>query len=283
MKGIILSGGSGTRLYPITKSVTKQLIPVYDKPMIYYPLSTLMEFQIKDILIILKQNDLNIFKSLLGNGDQFGVNITYKIQKKPRGIAESFLIGEKFIGNDNVCLILGDNIFHGIPYNQILPKNNKFKGSKIILYKVPDPERYGVAKFNSKGKVINIVEKPKKNISNYAVTGIYFYDNNVIKYAKKLKPSSRNELEITDINNSYIKDKSLDYFLIKPGGVWLDAGTEKSLLQSSVFIQTMQERQNIQISSPEIIAYKNGWISKKRLLKSIQNINNSYTSFLRNL
>ncbi len=283
MKGIILSGGSGTRLYPITKVITKQLIPVYDKPMIYYPLSTLMEFKIRDILLIVKPGDLKIFKSLLGDGDQFGIKISYKIQDKPRGIAESFLIGQNFIGKSNVCLILGDNIFHGIPYDQILPNNSQFKGAKIILYKVLDPERYGVAKFNHNKNIIKIVEKPKKFISNYAVTGIYFYDHKIIKYANKLKPSKRNELEITDINNEYIKDKKLDYFKIRPGGVWLDAGTEKSLLQSSLFIQTMQERQNIQISSPEIIAYKNGWISKKKLMSSVSNINNSYTSFLKNL
>ena len=283
MKGIILSGGSGSRLYPITKVITKQLIPVYDKPMIYYPLSTLMEFKIRDILIIVKPEDLKIFKNLLGNGEQFGVNISYSIQKKPKGIAESFIIGKKFIKNDNVCLILGDNLFHGIPYNKILPINGPFKGAKIILYKVPDPERYGVAKFNKKNEIINIIEKPKKFISNFAVTGIYFYDNNVCSIASNLKPSVRNELEITDINNYYIKENKLDYFKIKPGGVWLDAGTEKSLLQSSLYIQTMQERQNIQISSPEIIAYQNKWISKKKLLSSVSNINNSYISFLKNL
>tara|TARA_X000000950_G_scaffold285826_1_gene392822 strand:+ start:469 stop:1320 length:852 start_codon:yes stop_codon:yes gene_type:complete len=282
MKGIILSGGDGKRLYPITKSITKQLLPIYDKPMIYYPLSTLMEFQIRDILIIVKPSDLKLFKNLLGNGSKFGIKINYKIQKKPAGIAESFLIGEKFINKSNVCLILGDNIFHGIPYREILPQNSNFNGAKIILYKVQDPDRYGVAKFNKKNKIIKIVEKPKKFISNYAVTGIYFYDNKVINFAKKLKPSNRNELEITDINNYYLKESNLKYFKIKPGGVWLDAGTEKSLLQSSLFIQTMQERQNIQISSPEIIAYNNGWISKKKLISSVSDINNSYTSFIKN-
>tara|TARA_Y100000590_G_scaffold469783_1_gene659707 strand:- start:3089 stop:3844 length:756 start_codon:yes stop_codon:yes gene_type:complete len=251
--------------------------------MIYYPLSTLMEFNIKDILIIVKPDDLKQFKSLLGNGEQFGIKIYYKTQIEPKGIAESFLIGKKFIGNNNVCLILGDNIFHGIPYNTILPKNSDFEGAKIILYRVQDPERYGVVKFNKKRKIIKIIEKPKNFISNYAVTGIYFYDKNVIKYANKLKPSNRNELEITDINNYYVDEKKLDYFTIKPGGVWLDAGTEKSLLQSSTFIQTMQERQNIQISSPEIIAYKKGWITKKKLINSISDIKNAYTSFLRNL
>ena len=283
MKGIILSGGSGTRLYPITKVITKQLIPVYDKPMIYYPLSTLMEFKIKDILIIVKPEDLKIFKSLLGNGEQFGIKISYAVQKKPKGIAESFIIGKKFIGRDNVCLILGDNIFHGIPYSEIIHHENTFSGAKIILYKVNDPERYGVAKFDKNRNIVSIVEKPKKNISNFAVTGIYFYDNNVIQIASNLKPSNRRELEITDINNMYIKKQNLDYYKIKPGGVWLDAGTEKSLLQSSSYIQTVQERQNIQISSPEIIAYKNGWITKSKLLKSVKNINNSYISFLKNL
>ena len=283
MKGIILSGGSGTRLYPITKVITKQLIPVYDKPMIYYPLSTLMEFKIKDILIIVKPEDLKIFKSLLGDGEQFGIKISYAVQKKPKGIAESFIIGKKFIGRDNVCLILGDNIFHGIPYGEIILNENIFSGAKIILYKVNDPERYGVAKFDKSKNIINIVEKPKKYISNFAVTGIYFYDNNVIQIASNLKPSNRRELEITDINNIYIKKQNLDYYKIKPGGVWLDAGTEKSLLQSSSYIQTIQERQNIQISSPEIIAYKNGWITKSKLLKSVKNINNSYISFLKNL
>ena len=283
MKGIILSGGSGTRLYPMTKVVSKQLLPIYDKPMIYYPLSTLMELKIKEILIIVKRENLKVFKTLLGDGSHLGINIKFMIQNNPNGIAEAFKIGKEFIHNDSVCLILGDNIFHGISYKDIFPNGlNNFGGGKILLYKVPDPQRYGVAKFNTKAKIQKIIEKPKKFISNYAVTGIYFYDNEVTKIAENLKPSKRNELEITDVNNAYINKKKLDYYKIKRGAVWLDAGTEKSLLQASIYIQTLQERQNTQISCPEIIAFENNWISKKKLINSAEKISNSYSNFIKN-
>jgi len=283
MKGIILSGGSGTRLYPMTKVVSKQLLPIYDKPMIYYPLSTLMELKIRDILVIVKRKDLNVFKNLLGDGSHLGIKIKFKIQKNPNGIAEAFKIGKKFISNDSVCLILGDNIFHDIPYKEIFPNGMKnFEGGKILLYKVSDPQRYGVAKFNAKKRIQKIIEKPKKLVSNYAVTGIYFYDNEVVKIAENLESSKRNELEITDVNNIYINKKKLEFYKMKRGAVWLDAGTEKSLLQASIYMQTLQERQNIQISCPELIAFENNWISKKKLIKATENITNSYFNYIKN-
>ena len=282
-KGIILAGGKGTRMSPLTKAVNKQLLPIYDKPLIFYPLSILMLAKIKDILIIVNKGQLNQFRKILPEKNNLGINILYKEQSKPRGLPDAFLIGEKFIGKDNVALILGDNFFYGQNFSSRLKKSVKLKnGAQVYLHPVNNPNLYGVATTNKKNKILKIVEKPKKTKSNLAVTGMYFFDNNVINLSKTLKPSKRNELEITDINNYYLKENNLKYFKIKPGGVWLDAGTEKSLLQSSLFIQTMQERQNIQISSPEIIAYNNGWISKKKLISSVSDINNSYTSFIKN-
>ena len=243
MKGIILSGGSGSRLYPLTLATSKQLLSVYDKPMIYYPLCTLMSANIKDILLITTNEDKKNFQKLLGNGSQWGISISYKTQDKPNGIAEAFIIGKDFIGKDHVALILGDNIFNGIDFSiEEIQQFENQNGAKVFVYEVPDPERYGVAEIKN-GNVISIVEKPKKPKSNFAITGLYFYDNNVIKYALSLKPSKRNELEISDINRIYLSKKQLSVKKLGSGVVWLDAGTFISLLQSSQYIQTLQDRQ----------------------------------------
>ena len=284
MKGIILAGGSGKRLHPITLGLTKQLLPIYDKPLVYYPLCTLMDAKIRDILIIVKPEDLIKFKLLFGNGKQWGINISYAIQKKPKGIAEAFIIGKKFIKDDSVCLILGDNIFFGIDFSKVFYKNfDKFKGGMIFTFNVPDPERYGVISFK-KNKIVSIEEKPKNPKSNFAVTGLYFYDNKVVNIIKKIKPSKRNELEITDINKYYLKNKELDFHKMPPGSVWLDAGTEKSLLQAAHYVQTIQERQNIQIACPEVISLKNKWISKKIFNNLAQKYaHNLYGQYLRKI
>ena len=274
-KGIILAGGDGTRLGPITTSVSKQLLPVYDKPLIYYPLTTLIDANVNEILIITKKNNLTQFFDLLGDGRQFGIKIKYEIQNRPNGIAEAFIIGEKFIKKDNVILILGDNIFSGIDFsfaNKI--SNIKNFGSIIFSYFVDDPERYGVIKYNNNA-IIKIKEKPKKFISSNAITGLYFFDNNVVKFAKKLKPSKRNELEIIDIINKYLKISKLKHVPMKTGAAWLDAGNPKSLLQASQWVQTIQDRQKYLIGSPELSALKKKLITKKQYINLIKNYKDS--------
>jgi len=284
MKGIILSGGAGTRLNPLTISYSKQLLPVYDKPMIYYPLSTLMNSNIRDILVITSTSDLSSFKRLLKDGSQWGLSISYAVQKNPNGIAESFIIGEKFISSDAVTLILGDNIFYGINSEKLNVINSKKKfGAIIFSYHVDDPQRYGVVQFKGK-KVISISEKPKFPKSNFVATGMYIYDNDVIKYAKKLKPSKRGEIEITDINKIYLKKNKLITTILDQGSVWLDAGTTQSLLQASQFVQTIQERQQIQIACPEEISYNKGWISNKEFKNIVScSPNNDYGNYLRKI
>ena len=271
MKGIILAGGAGTRLYPITKVICKQLLPIYDKPMIYYPLSILMLAKIKDILIISTPQDLPKFEVLLGDGSQLGLNFSYKIQDKPRGIADAFIVGEDFIDNDNVCLILGDNIFygHGLPKYLFQAKNEveQHGGATVFGYYVNDPERYGVVEFDENGNVLSIEEKPEKPKSNYAVTGLYFYDKDVVNIAKSIKPSWRGELEITDVNKEYLKKKNLRVKLLGRGFAWLDTGTHLSLIEASEFIATVEKRQGLKIACIEEIAYKNGWIDINQLKK----------------
>jgi len=275
MKGIILAGGSGTRLHPLTLSISKQLMPVYDKPMIYYPLSTLMYTGIKDILIISTPKDLPLFQDLLGNGKKYGCNFQYEVQANPNGLAEAFIIGEKFIGNDKVALILGDNIFYGSGLANLLQANNDPDGGVIYAYRVHDPERYGVAEFDDDGKVISLEEKPKKPKSNFAVPGIYFYDNSVVEIAKNIKPSHRGELEITDVNKSYLSKGKLNVSILDRGTAWLDTGTFKSLMQASQFVEVIEERQGLKIGSIEAAAFEMGYISEnefqslaKSLMKS---------------
>ena len=267
MKSIILAGGSGTRLYPITKSISKQLLPVYDKPMIYYPLSTIMLAGIREILIISNPEYIGLYKRLLNNGSHLGLKIEYQIQEKPKGIAEAFIVGEEFIGNDNVCLILGDNIFHGQGFSQMLKRAASLKeGAVIFGYYVKDPKRYGVVEFDENNNVVSIEEKPEKPKSHYAVPGLYFYDNNVVEIAKNLTPSARGELEITDVNKEYLKRGKLKVELFGRGFAWLDTGTYDSLLEASNYVETIQKRQGFYISCIEEIAYRNGWISKEQLI-----------------
>ena len=265
MKGIVLAGGSGTRLHPLTLSVSKQLMPIYDKPMIYYPVSTLIWSGIREILIISTPHDLPLFKKLLGDGSKIGCKFEYAIQEAPNGLAEAFIIGEKFIGNDKVALILGDNIFYGSGLAKLLQSNNNPEGGIIYAYHVQDPERYGVVEFNDNGKVISIEEKPKKPKSNYAVPGIYFYDNDVVDIAKNIQPSTRGELEITDINREYLKKKKLKVSILDKGTAWLDTGTFNSLMQASQFVQVIEERQGLKIGAIEEAAYKMGFISGEEL------------------
>ncbi len=269
MKGIILAGGSGTRLYPLTMVTSKQLLPVYDKPMVYYPLSVLMLAGIKDILIISTPVDLPNYQKLLDNGNQFGINLSYAEQPSPDGLAQAFIIGEDFIGDDDCALILGDNIFYGNNFGKILREAVENKGRATVFgYYVDDPERFGVVEFNDNGKVISIEEKPKNPKSNYAVTGLYFYDNRVVEYAKSLKPSARGELEITDLNRIYLEQGDLDVKLLGRGFAWLDTGTMDTLLDASEFVRMIEKRQGIKISALEEIAYINKWINKKQLLES---------------
>ena len=270
MKGIILAGGSGTRLYPLTEVTSKQLLPVYDKPMIFYPLSTLMLAGIKDILIISTPRDLPNFEKLLGDGSEYGIKLSYKIQEQPNGLAEAFIIGEEFIGKDSVAMILGDNIFYGNGLSSNLKKAVDFtaNGAAVFGYYVDDPERFGIAEFNEKGEAISIEEKPENPKSNYCVTGLYFYDNSVVKYAKSLKPSKRGELEITDLNRIYLEEGRLNVITLGRGYAWLDTGTVDALSDATEFVKVIEKRQGVMISAIEEIAYKNGWITKEKLIES---------------
>jgi len=276
MKGIILAGGSGTRLYPITGAISKQMLPVYDKPMIYYPLSVLMLAGIREILVISTPRDLPGFRNLLGDGSALGLNFSYKEQPSPDGLAQAFIIGEEFIGNDPVCMILGDNIFYGHGFGDVLMKTAKLtKGACVFGYYVTDPERYGVVEFDKDRRVLSIEEKPAQPKSNYAVTGLYFYDNTVVGKAKSLKPSKRGELEITDLNRVYLEEGSLDIQLMGRGMAWLDTGTYESLLQAANFIATLEQRQGLKASCIEEIAYKRGFITKEQLLDLAGPVKNS--------
>ena len=269
-KGIILAGGSGSRLYPITKGVCKQLLPVYDKPMIYYPLSTLMLAGVRDILIITKIEDIDKFKNILGNGDSLGINLQYEIQEKPEGLAQAFLIGESFLDGSPSILILGDNLFYGKGLATQLKEAYNRKNSTIFAYPVSDPERYGIVDFAKDGRVIGIEEKPSNPKSKYAITGLYFYDETVVEKAKQIRPSNRGELEISDLNNIYLQEKSLSVELFNRGMAWLDTGTTESLLDASFFIKTIEFRQGLKISCPEEIAWRQGWIDDEKLLKLAQ-------------
>ncbi|MCH7784445.1 MAG: glucose-1-phosphate thymidylyltransferase RfbA [Bacteroidetes bacterium] len=266
MKGIILAGGSGTRLHPITLAVSKQLMPVYDKPMIYYPLSTLICAGMRDILIISTPQDLPLFKKLLGNGKKYGCDFRYAAQEQPNGLAEAFIIGKEFIGIDKVALILGDNIFYGSGLKELLQSNNNPDGGIIYAYHVKDPERYGVVEFDDNGKVISIEEKPENPKSNYAVPGIYFYDNSVVEIASNIKPSNRGELEITDVNNVYLQQGKLNVSILDKGTAWLDTGTFKSLMRAAQFVEVIEERQGLKIGSIEEAAYEMGYISNQQLI-----------------
>lgn len=285
MKGIILAGGSGTRLYPITQSISKQILPVYDKPMIYYPLSVLMLAGIQEILIISTPTDIGLYQNLLGDGSQLGIQLSYKIQPSPDGLAQAFILGEEFIGDDNVCMILGDNIFYGYSFRKILENAASLEdGAMVFGYYVHDPERYGVVDFDDSGKVLSIEEKPEVPKSNFAVTGLYFYSNDVVEKAKKLKPSKRGELEITDLNRLYLEEDRLNVKLLSRGFAWLDTGTHESLLQASNFIATIEQRQGLKVSCIEEIAFKKGYISKEQLMELAQPLSkNNYGQYLLNL
>ena len=282
MKGIVLAGGSGTRLYPITKSISKQIIPVYDKPMIYYPVSILLLAGIKEILIISTPQDIHLYQNLLGDGSSLGVRFEYAIQPSPDGLAQAFLIGEDFIGDDSVCMVLGDNIFYGYNLSNMLKEAAALKDGAIVFgYYVNDPERYGVAEFNAEGKVLSIEEKPEKPKSNYAVTGLYFYSNDVVKKAKSLKPSARGELEITDLNKLYLAEGRLNVQLMGRGVAWLDTGTHDSLSEASTFIEVIEKRQGLKIACLEGIAYRKGWITAERMKELAQPmIKNQYGQYL---
>ena len=285
MKGIILAGGSGTRLYPLTKSISKQIMPIYDKPMIYYPLSVLMLANIREILIISTERDLPVFRELLGDGSDFGVRLEYKVQEKPNGLAEAFLIGEEFIGDDNVALILGDNIFFGSGFSGLLEEAGKItEGAVIFGYPVKDPTSYGVVEFDQNGKAISLEEKPKVPKSNFAIPGLYFYDNTVVEKAKNVKPSSRGELEITTINEMYLNEKNLNVKILGRGIAWLDTGTHEALLEAANFVEAIQKRQGFYIACIEEIAYKKGWIDNKKLEELAETLQKTeYGKYLKEL
>lgn len=284
MKGIILAGGSGTRLYPITKAVSKQILPLYDKPMVYYPLSVLMLSGIREVLIISTPRDISLFKELFGDGKWLGMKFDYAVQDKPRGLADAFIVGEKFIGNDSVALVLGDNIFYGQSFTQTLrnarQKIENSRGAVIFGYFVKDPTAYGVVEFSEEGKVLGIEEKPENPKSNYAVPGLYFYDNSVVEIAKNVKPSARGEIEITAVNNAYLEKKQLNVELLGRGMAWLDTGTYDGLLEASNFIATIQKRQGMYVSCIEEIAYSNGWITKEEILTLAKTYKTEYGRYL---
>ncbi len=288
MKGIVLAGGSGTRLFPITKGVSKQLLPIYDKPMVYYPISALMLAGIRDILIISTPQDLPGFERLLGDGSDYGVNFQYAEQPSPDGLAQAFIIGDKFIGKDSACLVLGDNIFYGQGFRPMLEKAVKeaeeYQKATVFGYYVNDPERYGVAEFDKKGNVLSVEEKPAKPKSNYAVVGLYFYPNSVVEIAKKIKPSARGELEITTVNQAYLKQKSLKIKQLGRGFAWLDTGTHESLSEASTFVEVIEKRQGLKIACLEEIAYKKGWINREDIIRLAEPMKkNQYGQYLLNL
>ena len=285
MKGIILAGGSGTRLYPLTKVTSKQLLPIYDKPMIYYPLSVLMEAGIRDIMVISTPLDTPRFEALLGDGRQFGIHLTYAVQPSPDGLAQAFIIGADFIGNDRVAMVLGDNIFHGQGLKKRLrAAAERESGATVFGYYVDDPERFGIVEFDENGKAVSIEEKPKHPKSNYCVTGLYFYDNRVVEYAKNLKPSARGELEITDLNRIYLENGELDVILLGQGFTWLDTGTHESLVEASNFVKTIEDHEHRKIACLEEIGYLNGWISRDKVLESYEVLKkNEYGRYLKDV